>query len=375
MRRYIIVSGILLVLPIINLALAAPVLVREKCRACVDVAYMPMTALGERGTGEELEKLAEEGYLKTLGKPADSSGTHATPSSESAPSKPDHGSTNVVQAPFPYSALTQAHTPQLNPNPKPLEEPFDWNHWQKVVDSEPSPPKTVLFTPSNPKPSTDSKFNWKNNFKNLPSTGLGSNWKNNLKNLVNLKNPRPPGPASSQPTIEKPSTGLGLNWKKLINPKEAPPPDQASSSSSSQASNPKLTTSIISGLSGFAGKAIDLLGKFDPLPRPIHSASSEHWQSWDGVSESWGGSGSSSRPKAPLKIRPPNESPKDSAEVEVAPRPPSSPDSSPEHSLSSGSSQVDLVDAVYKAKGKAKDTTVVSYFPVPNSGSSAYYTF
>ncbi|KAF8502830.1 hypothetical protein F5888DRAFT_1800383 [Russula emetica] len=198
MRRYDIISGILLILSIIDFALAAPVLVQEKRPAGIDVAHIPkgvITVLGKRGPGDdELEKLAEE-YLKTGGKPVDSSDAQALSSSApsgSAPPGPDHGSTNVVQSPAPNPAsstanpdpliegpsstaalqgddavhipslteygsdheLTGAHAPlpNLNPNPKkrPLTDPdqdFDWNYWMNKVNKEdpprprPAPPK------------------------------------------------------------------------------------------------------------------------------------------------------------------------------------------------------------------------------------------
>ena len=84
MRRYDIVAGILLILSIINFALASPVFVQEKSQASVDVANIPRnvaTVLGKRW-GEEMEELGEE-YFKTSGKSIDSSGTHS--SSSSAP--------------------------------------------------------------------------------------------------------------------------------------------------------------------------------------------------------------------------------------------------------------------------------------------------
>ncbi|KAF8491694.1 hypothetical protein F5888DRAFT_964582 [Russula emetica] len=116
MRRYdIVVSGILLILSIIDFALAAPVLAQEKRQALVDVINIPkdvITVLGKRGD-EELGELGEE-YFKTWGKPVESSGTHA--SSSSAPSGPDHGSTNVVQPPAPNPVSSTA-------NPDPLMEP------------------------------------------------------------------------------------------------------------------------------------------------------------------------------------------------------------------------------------------------------------
>ena len=106
MRRYDIFSGILLILSIIDFALAAPIPVQEKRQACVDVVHMPrdaITVLGQRGA-EDLDKLASltEEYLKTSGKPVESSDAHG--SSSSAPPGPDIGSTNVVQAPVPNPA-------------------------------------------------------------------------------------------------------------------------------------------------------------------------------------------------------------------------------------------------------------------------------
>jgi len=52
MRRHYIASGILLILPIIDFAVAAPALVREKLQAGVDVVRIPedaVTTLGKRG--------------------------------------------------------------------------------------------------------------------------------------------------------------------------------------------------------------------------------------------------------------------------------------------------------------------------------------
>jgi hypothetical protein len=109
------VSAILLILSIIDFALAAPVLVQKKRQAGVSVVHLPkdvITVLGKRGD-DDVEKLAEE-YLETWGKPDDSSNAHA--SSSSAPQGPDHGSANVVQAPAPNPASSTA-------NPDPLMEP------------------------------------------------------------------------------------------------------------------------------------------------------------------------------------------------------------------------------------------------------------
>ena len=116
MRRYDIVSGILLILSIIDFAFAAPVLLQEKHQARVDVVHIPkdvITVLGKRMDEEEPEKLLEK-YFKTGKEPVESSDTHA--SSSSAPPGPDHGSTNVVQAPASNPASSIA-------NPDPLVVP------------------------------------------------------------------------------------------------------------------------------------------------------------------------------------------------------------------------------------------------------------
>jgi hypothetical protein len=60
MRRYNIVSRILLILTIITFALAAPVLVQEKRQACVDAVHVPedmITVLRKRTLDEDLDIL------------------------------------------------------------------------------------------------------------------------------------------------------------------------------------------------------------------------------------------------------------------------------------------------------------------------------
>jgi hypothetical protein len=97
MRRYDIASGILLILSIIDFALAAPVLVQEKRQASVDVVHIPrdvITELGKRMDDEGLGKMVAK-YFKTIIQPAESSETHAPLSS--APLGQDHGSTDVLE--------------------------------------------------------------------------------------------------------------------------------------------------------------------------------------------------------------------------------------------------------------------------------------
>jgi hypothetical protein len=117
MRRCDIISGILLILSIIDFALAAPVLLQEKRQASVDVVHVPkdvMTVLGKRGDhpNDRLAKLALD-YFKKMGNSVGSSDAHA--SSSLTPPGTDQGSTNVVQAPASNSAPSIA-------NPDPLLE-------------------------------------------------------------------------------------------------------------------------------------------------------------------------------------------------------------------------------------------------------------
>jgi hypothetical protein len=141
MRRYDIVSGILLILSIIDFALAAPISAQEKRQTCVDVVNIPkdvITVLGKRGE-EELAKLAEE-FAKTWGKPIDSSDVHT--SSSSAPPGPDHESTDVVQGPAPNTASSTANSgllmqpsspPSTGAIPDSFEDRFN-AAWDKAWD-------------------------------------------------------------------------------------------------------------------------------------------------------------------------------------------------------------------------------------------------
>jgi hypothetical protein len=141
MRRYDILSGILLTLPIIGFALAAPVQVQEKRQSCVDVVHLPrdaITVLEKRANeDEDFEKFVSlvDGYIKTWKETFGTSNRHA--SSSSALPGPEDGPTNVVQAPVPNPASPSAN---LNPLIKPSSplttaspalsplEGYDWLH-------------------------------------------------------------------------------------------------------------------------------------------------------------------------------------------------------------------------------------------------------
>ena len=145
MRRYDIFSGILLIFSIIDFALPAPVPVREKHQACVDLVHIPrdaITMLGRRGE-EDLGKFASlaEEYLKTSGKPVESSDAHV--SSSSAPPGPDLGSTNVVQAPVPNPVSSDAHAPSSS-------APLGPDHGSTNVVQAPAP--NPASSTANPNP-------------------------------------------------------------------------------------------------------------------------------------------------------------------------------------------------------------------------------
>ena len=137
-HRYNIISGIVLILSVIYFALAAPVLVQEKRQASVDVVHMPKDmriVLGKRMDEDpnEFSRLMEE-HFKMFRKPVESS--------SSAPPQPDHGSTNVVQAPVPDQALSDAHASSNSAPPGP-------DHGSKNVVQDPPPnPASSAANPS-----------------------------------------------------------------------------------------------------------------------------------------------------------------------------------------------------------------------------------
>jgi hypothetical protein len=105
MHRYNLVPLILLILSMINFVLAAPVLIAEKCHACVDVVHVPKdvtTVLGKRG--DELEKLAKlfDNFDRWWGDDYpdfDEESPAVLPPSSSAPLESGHGSMQVPANP------------------------------------------------------------------------------------------------------------------------------------------------------------------------------------------------------------------------------------------------------------------------------------
>lgn len=154
MRRYYVASGILFILPIIDFALAAPVLVQENRQPCVNVVHIPkdmMTVLGKRGGEDLLEE-----FYKWMEKPVKSSDTHGA--SGSAPPGPNPVSSTANPYPLmvepsgpsstaPIQGLSEdhlltdydlydgwmgAHAPQPNSNKRPLTDPEGEYPWEEL---------------------------------------------------------------------------------------------------------------------------------------------------------------------------------------------------------------------------------------------------
>jgi len=137
MRRYNIIPLILLILSIINFALAAPVLIAEKCHSCVDVVHVPkdvVTVLGKRG--DDFEKLAKlfDNFDRWWGPSAwgdyehvdPESSSAVLPPSSSAPSDSGHGP-------------MQEHVPPENP-----ASSTESDHWHPESSvGHPPPPSTA----------------------------------------------------------------------------------------------------------------------------------------------------------------------------------------------------------------------------------------
>ncbi|KAF8502880.1 hypothetical protein F5888DRAFT_1123112 [Russula emetica] len=143
MRSYYIVSGILLILRIIDFAVAAPasVLVQEKRQAGVDVVPIPEDAITMSGKrGDNFDELV----LELFGVPKDhsekpESSSAARPSSSSQPSEPAVGWTDLTQ---PLPSIPEEPSPVSSPDHAPpnpgslTESGYESMNW----DASPGPP-------------------------------------------------------------------------------------------------------------------------------------------------------------------------------------------------------------------------------------------
>ena len=228
MRRYDIVSGILLILSIIDFAFAAPVLVQENCYA--DMVHMPkdeITMLGKRTYGaEELEE-----FVKSLEIPGEwpnwhepSSSAPAGPASDHAPARlapagpepPDHASPSSAPGQDYENPPQQLETGSSAPAE--TDPGFDWEHWQKKVNEEDSPPVQPHDNPAENvnQPETgsqepDPNFDWEQWQKKVdeeddPPPTPGPPTDPNFNNWVGLKN------------VLSPVMNWVKNWAKNLKP-------------------------------------------------------------------------------------------------------------------------------------------------------------
>jgi len=202
MRWYNIASGTLLILSIVDSALAAPVLVQEKRQARVDVVHIPeTTVLGKRGVNplnllwESWDKYAPK--LWAGGKPGEPSlpVTHAP--SSSAPSEPNYGLTDVA---------VDVHTPQPNPNlPRPAS-PGQVHEIQEVHGIQGAHDEQM-----NPKSSTgdsppQKSASWIPSIVRKPWAKMKT-WANRWLDLMNPSKTKPsnPNPSDPRPSFPRPS--------------------------------------------------------------------------------------------------------------------------------------------------------------------------
>ena len=152
MRRYNVVPLIILILFILNFALAAPVLLPDKHQVYVNVAHVPkdvITVLGKRGDRlEEMEKLFENFDKWWKGEPESSSA--ARPPSSSAPLESGHGSMQADVPPVhPASSIESDRNPRLLVHPPPtpgeassIESVSNPDREAMDVDHDAPPPNT-----------------------------------------------------------------------------------------------------------------------------------------------------------------------------------------------------------------------------------------
>jgi hypothetical protein len=255
MRRYDIVSGILLIIPIVDFALAAPVLVQEKRQTYIDVEHLPhevISVLEKRGS-EEIEKMVEE-FFGPWGKPIESSDAYA--SSSSAPPGPYHGPTNVAEAPanpgpLMYNGDDELHEPLYHtpaqseygsdheltgphappPNPPSTDSYFDLNYWFPPLPRPSSPEEFgqahghQVEDVQQPNPG-DSYFDLNYWFPSPPRPALLKEFGQAHENQVeNVQQQPKPGPSADS----------DFDWNYWMNLKDTPPPRPALPKESGQA--------------------------------------------------------------------------------------------------------------------------------------------
>ena len=229
-RDYI-VSGIFLILLIINFAVAAPVLIQEKLQARVDVVYIPkhaMTMLGTRKRAGELDEIfsdAEGHFVRPENSANPEESSAIRPSSSSQPSGLADGLTDVGQPP--PSISNEPSVPSPDHAPPSLADEMN-KIWLDLIQGHfPSEPEES----SAARPSSSSQPSG-------PASGS-----------VDVEQPLPPIhkellPVSSQ-VHASPSVADELNnmWRELIQGHFPSEPDESSVARPSSSSQPSWPAS------------------------------------------------------------------------------------------------------------------------------------
>ncbi|KAI0276421.1 hypothetical protein BGY98DRAFT_1098118 [Russula aff. rugulosa BPL654] len=288
-RGYI-VSWIFLILPIINLAVAAPVLVQEKLQACVDVVHIPehaMTMLGKRqGELDEIFLDAEGHFAKPeySANPEESSATR--PSSSSQPLGLADWSTDVYQ---PLPSIPN-EPPQV---PSPFREPpslaDEWNEiWGDLIhgqfpseseessaarpssSSQPSGPAGGSVDVEQPLPPIhEEQFPVSSQVHASPS--LGPEWNKMWRDLIHSLSPSKPESSAARPlSISRPSGPAGVSM-------DVEKPLPSSSEGPSQVSNPSGAPLSADESHGLMKMWLDIIGhpKSHSFAKPLPSISEE----------------------------------------------------------------------------------------------------
>jgi hypothetical protein len=357
--------------------------------------------LEKRGPGDEdLDKLANlaKEYLETGKKPVESSDAHAP--SSSTPPGPDPGLTNVVPAPAPnpapstanpiplmewstqwgsessspstfssdsedygwlfqlHDAMTGPHSPQPNPNKRPLtgqDLDIDREYWTNSVD--PPPPLRAAKVPKLEESGQANKYQEEHvqqpNPNKGPSTGPDPDF--DWEYWTNLVNPPPPLRAAKVPKLEE----SGQANKYQVEHVQQPNPNKRPSTGPDPDFDWEYWTNLVNPPTRRPAKVqkLEESGQANEY-QEVHVQQPDRGL---GPSTGSGFDGNYHSEAVPVEYLPST-----SAGLPVFHAPPPSPESadpelpSDHQSLNTDSEPVDLPAAIYAAKGKAKVSRRIS---------------
>jgi hypothetical protein len=191
MRRHHIVSGILLILPIIDFAVAVPVPVQKKSQASINVVHIPedaMTMLGKRADDSEYEKLV----LELFGVPKSPESSPDRPPSSPPPLAPADGFTNVK---LPLPSIPEESSLEPSPSTTSSTEEFSEGEWWDEDENGP------MYYPASLGHGSDHELSGVHRPQPDPDLGPSNDPDADWISWTNLENqppPKRPKPASSK---------------------------------------------------------------------------------------------------------------------------------------------------------------------------------